>query len=181
MKLYTGYLQDTDNVSPNQQEISAGSHALLFTFQWPEDEQTQYNVLEQNIQNAAHNDPLVLADGNYKRDYDYVDFWLHADLEATIEWPLSMLNKTSEGRGTYLQEKQAECLVLDELRDQYKELLFWNFTCDDGDKITTGILHLGGWFCYGERGTYRFRFVSEKEEIGRNDLSYVQIEVLAND
>lgn len=179
MHRYKGYLQNTDTTS-SQQEISAGSHNLLFTFSWPVNEQTQFDTLETNIKAAANNDPLVLEDGNYKRDYDYVDFWLHADVAETTIWPLSAMNKTEAGKQAYIQEKQAECLVLDELREQYKELLFWNFTCDDGEKVTTGLLHLGGWFCYNE-GSYSFRFNSEKEEIGINDLGYAQIEVLTDD
>lgn len=178
MSLYTGYLQDI-KTSPNDQEFAAGDYTLSFTFSWPENEQIQYDNLQTNLYNAAHNEPLEDAQGNYVRDYDYIDYWLSVTEHTTL-WPTSMRNLSEQGKQEYIEEKQYECLTLKELKDQYEELLQWNFVCTDGDKTTTGLLHLGGWFCYAENG-YMFRFVSDKETIGQDDLKYVRIEVQTND
>lgn len=178
MSIYSGYLQDS-NISPNEQEFGAGDYSLSFTFSWPENEQIQYDNLITNLTNSANNDPLVDEEGNYIRDYDYIDYWLGVTSE-TVMWPVSMRNLSEEGKQEYIEQKQAECMALKELKEQYKELLYWNFVCTDGTKTTTGLLHLGGWFCFAENG-YQFRFVSDKEEIGRDDLKYVEIEVQVND
>ena len=178
MSLYAGYLQDS-TISPNEQEFAAGDYTLSFTFSWPNEEQVQYDNLLTNLANPANNDPIVDADGNYVRDYDYIEYWLGVT-EETTEWPISTRNLSAEGKQAYVEEKQAECLALKEIKEIYEELLFWNFVCTDGEKTTTGILHLGGWFCFAENG-YMFRFVSDKAEIGREDLKYVRVEVQIND
>lgn len=173
MALYSGTLEGS-TISPNDQEFTAGSAVLSFTFSWPENEQVQYDTLMRNIGNKAKGDPLVV-ENNYVRDYDYLDYYLNMSEETKV-WPISLQDKTQEEREEIITQRILECEVLKEVKDQYEELLCWNFRCDDGTRITTGLLRLGGWFCWPE-GNPRFRFISSKEQIGREDLQFVTIEV----
>ena len=177
MALYSGTLEGS-TISPNDQEFTAGSAVLSFTFSWPENEQVQYDTLIRNIGNKAKGDPLVV-ENNYVRDYDYLDYYLNMSEETKV-WPISLQGKTQEEREEIITQRILECEVLKEVKDQYEELLCWNFRCDDGTRITTGLLRLGGWFCWPE-GNPRFRFISSKEQIGREDLQFVTIEVLTDE
>lgn len=155
-------------------QIQVGRLLFLFTFTWPENETDEYNQFMRNLSRMAASDPLVKG-SDFIRNYDYVQYYIDFPEEITEDTilPQSLKGHTEEEIMQIVAERKEEVSALKIVLDEYRQLMVWDFSYTLNGVVNTGILRTGGWY-KGEN--YRFRFVSNKEEIGVEDLAYVTIE-----
>ena len=126
-----------------------------------------------------------MIDGSYSYNYDYMGYYLalkgKTDEELN-EWldtkpvlPNSILNSVQASQLLMLKKRIAECLILEPVVAQYKEVVKWQCRAVFRDQVTVGVIEPGGW--YRNQDPYMsFRFVSELAHIGRKDFNNVAIE-----
>lgn len=169
--------------------IQVGKDIVNFRFQWAVASEEQYNLILRYINTKTKSDPLRVQDA-YTYDYDYMAYYLalagKTD-EELGEWldtnpilPNSILNAVRASQILMLKKRITECLVLEPVIAQYKEVVKWQFRAVFRDQVTVGVIEPGGW--YRNQDPYlRFRFVSEPPTIGRKDFNNVTIEFEASD
>lgn len=164
--------------------IQVGKDIISFRFQWAVASEEQYNIVLNYINTKTKSDPLMIG-GSYSYNYDYMGYYLalagKTDDELN-EWldtkpvlPNSILNSVRASQLLMLKKRTAECLVLEPVVAQYKEVVKWQFRAVFKDQVTVGVIEPGGW--YRNQDSYMsFRFVSELAHIGRKDFNNVAIE-----
>lgn len=169
--------------------IQVGKYNINFRFQWAVASEEQYNLVLRYINTKTKSDPLN-AQGTYTYEYDYLAYYLglvgKTDAELN-EWldtnptlPNSILNSVRASQILMLKKRMAECLILEPIVAQYREVVKWQFRAIFQDQVTVGVIEPGGW--YRNQDPYlRFRFVSELDHIGRKDFNNVAIEFEASD
>ena len=164
--------------------IQVGKDIISFRFQWAVASEEQYNIVLNYINTKTKSDPLMI-DGSYSYNYDYMGYYLalkgKTDEELN-EWldtkpvlPNSILTSVRASQLLMLKKRIAECLILEPVVAQYKEVVKWQFRAVFRDQVTVGVIEPGGW--YRNQDPYMsFRFVSELAYIGRKDFNNVAIE-----
>lgn len=155
-------------------QVQAGHHMFMFVFSWPENETDEYNQWQERLSIRSASDPLI-KDGDILRDYDYIEYYMNLPDELPPDYPLpkSLKNMTPEEREQEIQVRKEEVVALNTMLNEYRQLMSWNFSYTVEGVTKTGMLKIGGWY---KEDLYRFRFVSDKEEIGPQDLDKVTVE-----
>lgn len=178
------YKIDNQNNEDNfTQLIRVGSRTLEFHFQWAIVSEEQFKIVVEYLKKKADTDPILRRNGNYDREYDWYSFYIAlvgVDLEEWLdgdpELPTSLISKTRTKQLSLVRTYIKEVLALQPAVDLYTDLLKWGFqmTCDDLD-TAVGNVQPGGWY-HNQDTKLAFRFTSEIDYIGRNDISQVIIE-----
>lgn len=187
-KYYTLILDDIDiaddtfsfdmSVTPQVQ--------LQVTGHWDTVLQYQYDVIKKQLIAMAKADPLN-DNGEYIRDYDYIDYYM-ALVGVNLEnWlvsnpviPNDIKNAPLATQIFILQERIAFCQDLQPILQKYEEGLRWNVNVTDSNGITTAaVIQPGGWF-RNQADDYSFSFLSTKSHVGIDDLPYVTMVVRIN-
>jgi hypothetical protein len=164
--------------------IQVGNKAVRFRFQWAVASEEQYDLIMRYINTKRDSDPLN-DNGTYSYDYDYMNYYLalaNKSEQELNDWlntnpvlPNSILNSERASQVLMLQRRIAECVTLQPVITQYKEVLRWQFQATYKDQITVGFIEPGGWY-RNQDPELCFRFVSELAYIGRKDFNNVTIE-----
>lgn len=190
MTLYTLQLAlPEDEATTVVNNIQVGKDMVSFRFQWAVASEEQYNIVLRYIDTKTRSDPLNV-NGAFTYNYDYMEYYLgladktdeelNAWLDTHPVLPNSILNSVRASQILMLKKRVAECLVLQPVVAQYKEVVKWQFRAIFKDQVTVGVIEPGGW--YRNQDPYlRFRFVSELSHIGRKDFNNVTIEFEASD
>lgn len=190
MTTYTVQLSLPDeNSTAVVNNIQAGRETVRFRFQWAVASEEQYNLVMRYIETKTKSDPLNSA-GAFTYNYDYMEYYLELATkteEELIEWldtnpplPNSILNSPRPSQLIMLRNRIIECVTLQPVIDQYKEVLRWQFQAVYKDQVTVGFIEPGGWY-RNQDPDMCFRFVSELDYIGRKDFNNVTIEFEVND
>lgn len=190
MTTYTVQLSLPDeNSTAVVNNIQVGRETVRFRFQWAVASEEQYNLVMRYIETKTKSDPLNSA-GAFTYNYDYMEYYLELATkteEELIEWldtnpplPNSILNSPRPSQLIMLRNRIIECVTLQPVIDQYKEVLRWQFQAVYKDQVTVGFIEPGGWY-RNQDPDMCFRFVSELDYIGRKDFNNVTIEFEVND
>lgn len=180
---YAGVLYNDADKDIFTQVITAGEVSLLCEFTWSVANQEQYDKLVAINKTSAFKDPIE-KNGTYDRDYDYMAYYLGlqgVDLTEYINQggliPVSLRSQPLFKQIELIEDRIQVCVNLSNMFSQYKECMRWQVkvTTETGD-ITVAVVQPGGWF-RNQDNTYSFRFTSDRDYIGRDDLKYVTIEV----
>lgn len=160
---------------------ACGNWDLSITLRWPEAIQEVWDEATASLSHLGSDDPLVTLMG-YRRDYDYIKLYSSIeDKEAFLTQkegiPLSIQNAPADERMNILDERIAESKVIAQYMSELKEHLKWLATVVDqyGEK-TEAVVEPGGWF-NNQTNDYSFKFFSDKEYIGFDDLQYAKLMV----
>lgn len=164
--------------------VSAGSRTITFEFQWAFTAEEQLNDIYRVFTERSMNDPLVINNNTLDREYDYYTYYMdlvNKDLNTWLDTnpilPRSLMNLTKTRQVNVLNTRIAEVRQLQPIISQYLEILRWQcVVTSTGTEKTISVVEPGGWFRNGNN-VYSFRFVSDKERIGKEDLSSVYIEI----
>ena len=169
--------------------IQIGRNSVRFRFQWAVASEEQYDIVANYINTKTKSDPLN-DNGTYTYEYDYLSYYLQlADKndQELGEWldtnpvlPNSIANAVRASQILMLRKRIDECLVLQPVVAQYKEVLRWQFQAVYKDQVTVGFIEPGGWY-RNQDPDMCFRFVSELDYIGRKDFNNVTIEFEVSD
>ena len=169
--------------------ISVGENAFEISFQWAIATEEQYSMIQNYFKRKASSDPLIITSGGnttFQQEYDYYSYYIAlsglSDAEL-IDWlsvapslPESLKNGSPENSLNLIRIRVKECEDLKEAVDLYQDVVKWQFVVSFRDKQYTGFVIPGGW--YNHQGdNVSFRFISELEDIGQNDLGNVSIEI----
>lgn len=190
MTTYTVQLSLPDeNSTAVVNNIQVGRETVRFRFQWAVASEEQYNLVMRYIETKTKSDPLNSA-GAFTYNYDYMEYYLELATkteEELVEWldtnpplPNSILNSPRPSQLIMLRNRIMECVTLQPVIDQYKEVLRWQFQAVYKDQVTVGFIEPGGWY-RNQDPDMCFRFVSELDYIGRKDFNNVTIEFEVND
>lgn len=168
------------------QKIQVGSKSLTLTFQWATASEEQCNMILKYLADMAKTDPIQMSNGNYVRDYDWLNYYvglsdvdLNDWLDSVHDIPVAIVGKDRDVQIRYLQYRIGEALSITSIIRQYIEVMRWQVTVTGTDVSPTACLvELGGWNRHQDNA-YSFRFLSGREYIGRNDLNelYIEFEV----
>ena len=164
--------------------IDVAGRTLNFRFQWAIVSEEQYNIILNYIRTKTRSDPLFVQ-GSYTYEYDYMAYYLElADKteEELVEWldtnpvlPNSILNAPRASQILMLNNRIRECITLEPVIAQYKEIVKWQFHAVYKDQVTVGYIEPGGWYRHQDP-EISFRFVSDLAYIGKNDFDNVTLE-----
>lgn len=168
------------------QSIRAGTKLLTLKFQWASATEEQLEMIFNAYKNISRNDPLVLKDGNFNREYDYYTYYMSLADKNLSEWlstspelPSSLNNLPLFKQEEILSLRIKDVVTMSPVISQLLEILRWQCTVTDeeGNKTVT-VVTPGGWYRNGDP-SYSFRFMSNLENIGKEDISktYIEIEV----
>lgn len=173
-----------DNATAVINNIQVGNETIYFRFQWAVASEEQYNLVLNYISTKTKSDPLN-DHGTYTYTYDYLDYYLalaNKSEQELNDWldtnpalPNSIANSVRASQILMLKKRIQECLVLDPIVKQYKEVVKWQFRAVYKGQETVGVIEPGGWY-RNQDPELCFRFVSELEHIGRTDFNNVTIE-----
>lgn len=195
MNLYTYKLSKTDEDSFVVQ-LSAGKHEMRLSFLWAIANQEQYDMIKRQLTRMADNDPLLGKGGVIIHNYNYVEYYLEMKGKSDAEigaWvtdtevphPQSIINMSSTGEDVrptinMIKERILECEEIESVLLHYKEVLRWQVSVSvDSDSPTVAAIQPGGW--YRRQENVMFRFVSDREAIGKEDLPYVTLQIGVKD
>lgn len=150
--------------------LQFGSRPVQIAFIWPRDVHNIYLRLVQYLLTFASNNPIV----GLPRNYDALSYWLSAE---TYEEFLLLPNQPVKSVTAEQWEQihiEMQAIANDAL--YYEEQLVWSLTIADwlGD-IYQCTIRPGAWI-NNTSTIYRFRFVSDRTNIGPDELPYVSIE-----
>ena len=182
MKKYEFKLQDTSDDFTTA--VQVGTHAASLRCTWAIASNEQSDILEKSIREASLRDPLISRDKmTISRAYDWVEFYYnirYADLEQWFNTadmiPQSITGMSTSQAVSVIQQRVVIAESTVNLRTLYKETLRWQFTWKGDEDTITGFIQPGGWYRWQDR-SYAFRFVSDREYIGKDDLPYIKVEI----
>lgn len=186
MLTYEGTLDAADSADFHRQ-FQAGNIQLDIHFRWNTVVQEQLDLYRRAIEARAAADPLLPS---INREYSWVDYMLslpseQADILALLEsdnppelpQSIATADISNELKASQLYESRLEAEEIQDMIQPYFDNECWNIeiTADEGESVT-GQLRTGGWF-HEQNDEWRVRFVSEKSDIGYDDLELVGIEM----
>lgn len=185
-QLYTVSLQQPDaNASFISNTISFGDRRMQIDFQWAIASEEQYNMVAAWISRQASTDPLIEGD-TFITDYDWLAFYLNlsgmtdAQLESWLstadKLPRSLTLGDMYSRVITAKRRIEECVSLDPVVRQYKEVMRWQFKAVYDNETTVGAVEVGGWYRHQDP-SMSFRFTSKLDYIGKADLGNVTMEI----
>lgn len=164
--------------------VTVGSLTLPFRFQWAVASEEQYNILMGYVANKTRSDPLQ-KDGAYTYSYDYMAYYLALSgkteqelnewLDTDPDLPVSIAQAPRASQILMLNTRIRQCVALDPVLKQYKEVIKWQFHVVIEGETTVGVIEPGGWYRNQDRSLC-FRFVSPLDYIGKNDFDKVTME-----
>ena len=169
--------------------IQVGDYIVQFRFLWPTASYEQYSNIERHYNKMTKNDPLI-ADDIINTDYNYIVYYLKARdeiknivspnpyrdwLDSQEYLPRSISVAPSMSQELMLQERIAECSTVEPIIAQYIEVLRWQFRMSFEDEVNVGTITPGGWY-RNQNTMFSFRFVTELESVGRDDINNVTIQ-----
>lgn len=182
--LYTLQLEKQEGETTVLNDITIGDRSIQFRFQWAVASEEQYQILVHFIDTKAHSDPLEI-DGAYTYSYDYMDYYLTLAEKTEQElndWldtdpvlPVSIKRAERSAQLLMLSSRIQECVLLQPVMAQYKEVLRWQFHALYEDEINVGFIEPGGWY-RSQDAALQFRFVSPLPYIGKEDFNQVTLE-----
>ena len=185
MTTYYYNMTDIDTSATKvSQVIVVGDRTLTFQFQWAVASAEQGSLVASYLINRAASDPLLNADGNYNRTYDWYEYYAALFSIDLDEWldsnpilPVSVINANNRAQQkTVLNRNITEARTLTPIVQLYTETMRWQFQASTADLDTiTGIVEPGGWF-RNQDAHYAFRFHSARDYIGQGDLNELAIE-----
>lgn len=195
MNLYTYKLSKTDEDSFVVQ-LSVGKHEMRLSFLWAIANQEQYDMIKRQLIRMADNDPLLGKGGVIIHNYNYVVYYLELEGKSDTEieeWltdteiphPQSIINMLATGEDirptiNLVKERILECEEIESVLLHYKEVLRWQVSVSvDSDSPTVAAIQPGGW--YRRQESVMFRFVSDRDAIGKEDLQYVTLQIGVKD
>lgn len=164
--------------------ITVGTLTLPFRFQWAVASEEQYNILIDYVSRKTKSDPMYV-DGAYTYNYDYMAYYLALagkTEQELIDWldsnpslPMSIATAPRASQLIILKNRIKECVALEPVLQQYREVIKWQFHVTIEGEINIGVIEPGGWY-RNQDSTISFRFVSPLTHIGRNDFDKVTME-----
>lgn len=165
--------------------LSVGEHNLTFSFTWPAVIQDQVDIVEKRVTDMSTNDPLIGGEG-MNRSYDYIDYYTSIpDFGAGMEewWteqtmiPSSLRNTSTSAVYSVLTSRKALCTQMKAYISELSEMLYWTAeVVDENNEVTVAPVIPGGWY-RNQDEQYAFRFTSEMDNIGQDDLARTSLEV----
>lgn len=162
----------TGSIEGEKVSLAAGELLLNCEFKWPEDVQEQYDKWMALIDTAQKADPLVDSNGGRTVDYDYISFYLDTDF-STYDGPMPSSLIAAVDRDAKIKEKIEQCTSLRKVLNTLSELL--RYTCVINED-TVIMVNAGGWYT-GPDNAWKIRFLTPRNSITRDTLSYVTVEV----
>lgn len=157
----------------------AGDWSFTIEFRWPSEIQEMWDEFQAVVSKLGSDDPLITPMG-FQRDYDYVQFYSNIDdpegfLQKKEDIPLSIANMSEEKKLDELTRRIVECNALASYETELQEHLKWlAVVTDQFGNVTVATVEPGGWYL-NQSDDYSFKFYSEKEYIGYNDLQYTSL------
>lgn len=185
------YRINLDNISIENNSFSFSATVgtglqLQIEGSWDTVLQYQYDIIKNRLVTMAKADPLY-DEGDYARDYDYMDYYMALDGVNLSDWldtnppiPNSLKTLTKETQIYILQDRIAFCKELQPVLIKYEEGLRWNVVIKDSNGVkTSAVVQPGGWF-RNQADDYSFVFTSTKDHVGYDDLPYTRMIVRLN-
>lgn len=176
------------NATTIHKNITVGTFNIPFRFQWAVASEEQYNILMHYIDTKTKSDPMLI-DGVYSYNYNYMEYYLalaNKNEEELNEWldedptlPMSIASAARPAQLIMLKTRIRECVALEPVLAQYKEVIKWQFHMLFNGETNVGVIEPGGWY-RNQDSTLCFRFVSPLEHIGRDDFERVTMEFEIN-
>lgn len=176
-------INNQNNEDSFTQLIRVGNRTVEFHFQWAIVSEEQFGMVSRYLNRKANTDPILRRNGNYDRDYNWYSYYISLVgidlgqwLDSQPELPISLIDKPRTKQLSLLRTNIQAVLELQPAVVLYMDLLKWGFqmSCDDLD-TAVGNVQPGGWY-HSQDTKLSFRFTSEMETIGRDDISQVIIE-----
>lgn len=200
--LYRQSLENVGIYDSFEVTFIAGTIRFTCTFSWNTENQEQWDAFERAIETLAKTDPLVEEGKPYDRTYDYIDWYMQFDdcslqeavtgdvykeyrerLQSMTAIPNSIRKYDFDNQLLYADvviPRLEACRTLDARRTLYKECAVWQ--CKLSYENDTRVVRVvpGGW-AYNQDNIFRFRFTTNKDTIGYDDLNLVSLEVYTNE
>lgn len=162
--------------------IQVGMRTLKFDFQWAIVSEEQYSLVQNHLTSRAQADPLFI-EGNFNREYDWFNYYYalrNIDISTWLDsnpiLPVSIKGQPRDTQLYLINIHVEEVKALAPVINLYKDVLKWQFTMTcDTLPTTVGYVQPGGWY-HNQDDSLAFRFVSELENIGKEDITKISIE-----
>lgn len=185
-RIYVAQLQQPDEGNTYVfNTINVAGNTITFEFKWASASEEQFNMVRKWIDQQAYTDPIIIGN-TFVTEYDWLEFyyklrnmsdselitWVH---DPDTQLPKSLQTGEDYSRLVLIKERIAECVSLYPVVQQYKEIMRWQFKSTFNGEVNVGAIEIGGWY-RNQDSQLSFRFVSDLEAIGYNDLGNVEIE-----
>lgn len=162
---------------------------LSVTGAWDTTLQYQYDIIMEKLYQMQQSQPLK-KDNILLRAYDYVEYytgkngpsedfsywwnhWANLPYYKDVGIPFDVRNMNEATARNFLASRIELCMGLKPILKRYRDGLRWNLIVEDNrGGRTSAVLQPGGWF-KNSALDYSFKFVSDKEHIGHDDLAQV--------
>lgn len=183
MREVTTYRHQIASSEPFQ--LIVGDYAFQIELIWPETVQEQWDDLQRQLLGSSRSDPIIREGVRYDRTYNYIDYYdsvpaFGSGMEEwwaeQTEYPQSLKDKEDSVVYTVLSQRKELVAQLKVFQEELKEQLLWHVKITAGSEVTAGVVRTGGWI-RNQDNTWSMRFLADVEEIGRDQLPVVTIEV----
>ena len=184
MSSYYRYTETDKNLPDSfHKSVSVGGRTLTLEFKWP-------SYIEQEVKNidiAAYNRMTSQGLDDGTQIYDYYDYWndvaLYLTTHTSEEWiadttkpkPFVLYSIPDADKDKWIEDQLDFYISCMDMLSFYNELLVWEVKINYRGYEISDAVNLGGWTEFPD-GSFAFKFASSvKENIGREDLPYLDI------
>lgn len=161
--------------------IQVGNRVLKFNFQWAIVSEEQFGIIDKYLITKSNSDPLI-KDGSFDRTYNWFEYYYalrDVDIDDWLDGdpvlPVSINGKPRATQKYLLNLHIQEAVALAPAMRIYDDILKWQFTMTSDDLDTVvGYVQPGGWY-HNQDNNMSFRFTSEIDRVGKDDITKVAI------
>ena len=184
MSRYYRYTETDKNLPDSfHKSVSVGGMTISVEFIWP-------TYIEEEIHNIelavyARMTSMGLDDG--RQIYDFFDYWndvaVYLTTHTSEQWiadttkakPVNLYQVADADKDAWIEEQLDFYIDCMDMLSFYNELLVWEVRISYRGYTLSNAVNLGGWTEFPD-GSFAFKFASSvKENIGREDLPYLDI------